>query len=377
MLGSALDQIAEMVSHRPGFVVTVAAVRESDDRMGLADIAECATRYLRLECYASVCAEILVECTERLLQLTVPEDSPGATSLGRLDLAVSAVVKLAEVKQAVDRHIAGFVGDQIARERVLAPLMQSGLLLEVFEQQAGSQAQGSCDDVGDGLPWLVCRTFRQAADLEVVCQAINAAVHMDDPTDKLGDSDRRIFSSLHLMRSIPRQPQALRFATQFDDAHLLSLCPERATPSQALCQLTCSLASRPECTGEEYPLGLLSVDPSVAGPLLPQVLNRVLRAGQAIRSEVAGFLLDLAHNWREESPQLAREIVARMLQVRRLDAKYADIREFLQLVPLPLFELAALASRLDMPETAVFLLECDLTCSDEARPRLDELTSDA
>ncbi|KAJ2388439.1 hypothetical protein GGI05_003789, partial [Coemansia sp. RSA 2603] len=102
-------------------------------------------------------------------------------------------------------------------------------------------------------------------------------------------------------------------------------------------------------------------------------------ASSDTRDEIAAFMLDFVHNWRDRAPAMARDVITRMLQVRQLDHdRYSDIREFFTHLPLALFEIADLAAKLDMPETTAFLLECDLTCTRTERlTGVNDITTEA
>ncbi|KAJ2769955.1 Serine/threonine-protein kinase tel1, partial [Coemansia nantahalensis] len=231
------------------------------------------------------------------------------------------------------------------------------------------------------MRWLVCNTITASHEQAAVMAAIHVAAALghgagpDDGSVKRLDSQQR-----WVFRDVLQMPVAVAAAQEhpgwlsrleqpaLDSALLESMCGQARTADSVLSEFVCALAVRSECRRIHPALPLMWADAHVAGCLLPHILREILpRVAADVRGDIAAFVLDVSHNWHTRAPAMVREVIARVLEVRMLDERYSDIRDFFRMLPLALFEVADLAAKLDMPETAAFLLECDLTCTGAER----------
>ncbi|KAJ2744545.1 hypothetical protein GGI20_002889 [Coemansia sp. BCRC 34301] len=384
----------------PSLVVTRSAIRQCDDRVSLADIADRAASQLSTVSNSTTCAEILVESIERLLQLALPlgpeskdpspPDAVASEPLAEIDLAANVVAVLLRVQQSVLSYIRGtHINSRHANTRVTAMLLRATSLLRAIEHPGGGSAVGVASSkaqlLAEGdLGWLVCDVVTRSPDLGAVVAAIGVAGKVYDTTsseaadalERLDGRQRWIFRDVASMPAIAtdfdRRPSWLcRLEVQplrLDYALLETLCAGSKSPSDAFSELVRALASCKECTRVKPAIPLILADSRAASCLLPHVLLEILpTADTSTREEIAAFLLDFVHNWRDRAPGMARDVIARTLETRQLDQQYSDIRKFFEQLPLALFEMADLAAKLGMPETAAFLLECDLTCTGDER----------
>ncbi|KAJ2331642.1 hypothetical protein GGI00_003162, partial [Coemansia sp. RSA 2681] len=398
-VGSDLEDLYDW-ARLPSLVITRGAIRQFDDRVSLADIADRAASQLGTASNSATYAEILVESLERLLQLALPlgagnkdpspPDAVASEPLAQIDLSASVIAVLLRVQQRVLCHMRGtYNSAQHAGSRVTTMLLRAISLLQVIEQPG----DGSAADVANSkarllaegdLSWLVCDVVTRSPNLGAVVAAISVAASIrevassDDTNalERLDGKQRWIFRDVASMPAVAidlqRHPMWLCRSEapppRLDYALLETLCASTKAPSDAFSELVCALASHKECTRAKPAIPLILADSRAASCLLPHVLLEILpAAAMSTREEIAAFLLDFVHNWRDRAPGMARDVITRTLETRQLDQQYSDIREFFARLPMALFEMADLAAKLGMPETAAFLLECDLTCTGDER----------
>ncbi|KAJ2489014.1 Serine/threonine-protein kinase tel1 [Coemansia sp. RSA 2050] len=412
-IGSDLEALYDW-ARLPTLVITRDIVRQSEDRVGLAGIADWAAKLLGTASNSVACAEILVESLERLLQLALPlssestdpspPDAVASEPLTQIDLAANIVAVLLRVQRSVRGLIRGTHSTRRANSRVAALLLRAISLLQVVEPPS----DGSAADIDDSkaqlllegdLSWLVSDVVTRSSSQGAVIAAISVAARLRDTlssanssvasseaTNALDGKQSWIFRDVTLMpvvtvdaRRYPRWLRSLEGPPRLDYSLLESLCASGKSPSDAFSELVCALASHKECTKAKLAMPLILADSCVASCLLPHILLEILpTAGSSTRMEIAAFLLDFVHNWRDRAPGMARDVITRTLDTRQLDQQYSDIREFFERLPMALFEMADLAAKLGMPETAAFLLECDLTCTgDERLADISDISNEA
>ncbi|KAJ2263202.1 Serine/threonine-protein kinase tel1 [Coemansia sp. RSA 376] len=409
-IGSDLEMLYDW-ARLPTLVITRAAIRQSEDRVGLADVADRAALLLGTVSNSVTYAEILVESLERLLQLALPLgseskdpsplDAVASGPLAQIDLAANVVAVLVRVQQSVLGHIRGTHSARRSDNRVTAILLRAMSLLQVIEQPS----DGSVDDVANSkarlmvegdLNWLICDVVTRSSNQGAVIAAISVAAELrgtlssadsgTDALERLDGKQRWIFRDVASMPAVTvdaqKHPRWLRRPEgppRLDYALLESLCASGKSPSDAFSELVCALASHKECTKAKPAIPLILADSRAASCLLPHILLEILPTAElSTREEVAAFLLDFVHNWRDRAPGMARDVITRTLETRQLDQQYSDIRKFFERLPVALFEMADLAAKLGMPATAAFLLECDLTCTgDERLANINAISSEA
>ncbi|KAJ2863464.1 hypothetical protein GGH94_003589 [Coemansia aciculifera] len=415
-IGSDLEMLYDW-ARLPTLVITRSVIRQSEDRVGLADIADRAALLLGTASNSATCAEILVESLERLLQLALPLDSDSkdpspldavaSGPLAQIDLAANVVTVLLRVQQSVLGHIRGTHSARRADSRVTAMLLRAMSLLQVIEQPSDGSATDAADSKarlmmeGD-LNWLVCDVVTRSSNQSAVIAAISVAAELrdtlssadsgtasseaTDPLERLDGKQRWIFRDVASIPAVTadaqKHPPWLRRPEgppRLDYTLLESLCASGKSPSDAFSELVCALASHKECTRVKPAIPLILADSRAASCLLPHILLEILPTAElSTREEIAAFLLDFVHNWRDRAPGMARDVITRTLETRQLDQQYSDIRKFFERLPMALFEMADLAAKLGMPATAAFLLECDLTCTgDERLANIDAISSEA
>ncbi|KAJ2025186.1 Serine/threonine-protein kinase tel1, partial [Coemansia sp. S85] len=412
-IGSDVEALYDW-TRLPTLVITRSTVRQSEDRVGLADIADRAALLLGTATNSATCAEILAESLERLLQLALPlgsestdpspPDAIASEPLTQIDLAASLAAVLLRVQQSVLGLIRGTHSVQCTDSRVTALLLRALSLLQVVDQPSDSSAANVDDSkarlLAEGdLSWLVSDVVTRSSNQSAVIAAISVAAKVRDTlssadssvvssetTNALDGKQRWIFRDVAAMPAVmvdaQRYPHWLRGSEgppRLDYPLLESLCAGGKSPSDAFSELVCALASHKECTKARLAIPLILADSRVASCLLPHILHEILpTAGSSTRMEIAAFLLDFVHNWRDRAPGMARDVITRTLDTRQLDQQYSDIREFFARLPMALFEMADLAAKLGMPDTAAFLLECDLTCTgDERLADISAISSEA
>ncbi|KAJ1736309.1 Serine/threonine-protein kinase tel1 [Coemansia biformis] len=396
-VGSKLDCLYDWTL-LPQAVITRSEVQRSDDRLMLSRIAENAARLLDCTQYTPVCAEFLAAAVERILQLALPQvsdhsdesipDIDGGGS-ARVDLAASVTGALLRVRHAVTRHLrtssAGGSGNDRCGQATTLLLLRTVSALQMLDEPDTGDATSAEDKErlakeGD-LCWLVCNSIAKSHEQDAIMAAIRVAAELnrnaglgDGAMKRLDPQQRWILRDVLQMpavaidvRQYPEWMQRLE-PPALDSALLESMCAHPRTAGSVISELVCALAVRDECRRIHAALPLIWADARVAGCLLPHVIHEILpRASAATRGDIAAFVLDVSHNWHARAPDMVQEVIARVLEARQLDERYTDVREFLRLLPLALFEVADLAAKLDMPETTAFLLECDLTCTDAER----------
>ncbi|KAJ2823443.1 hypothetical protein FBU31_004278, partial [Coemansia sp. 'formosensis'] len=415
-IGSDLETLYDW-TRLPTLTITRCTIRLSEDRVGLADIADRAALLLRTAMNSATCAEILVESLERLLQLALPlgsetkdpspPDAVAIEPLTQVDLAANVVSVLLRVQQSVTGHIRGTHSTRHADSRVTAILLRAMSLLQIVEHPSDCSA----DDVANSkaqlmaegdLNWLICDVVTRSSNQSAVIAAIGVAAELrdtlssadssvvsseaSDALERLDGKQRWIFRDVASMPAVTidvqRHPRWLRHPEgppRLDYALLQSLCASGKPPSDAFSELVCALASHKECIRFKPAIPLILADSRAASCLLPHILFEILPTAElSTREEIAAFLLDFVHNWCDRAPGMTRDVIRRTLDTRQLDQQYSDIREFFERLPMALFEMADLAAKLGMPDTAAFLLECDLTCTGNERlADIDAISSEA
>ncbi|KAJ1902440.1 hypothetical protein LPJ66_000051 [Kickxella alabastrina] len=419
LIGSTLESVYDWAQLSPTMVITGSAIRRADDRVSLARIADRAASLLLLltldstSLYSVSCAEFVVASTERLLQLALPiiPTSNGVLTqaLGvalegptQIDLASEVIKVLTGAGRKVFEYLRKFSGTSSgsAYQRAITMLLRTMSLMQMLDQSPAdvtaplsSAARDRLLREGD-LLWLVCdivtRSHSQsaiAAAIGVVAELNSSRRLVESAVRHLDGRQRQVLRDVSLMPAVAsldsrqypiwiQQHQQQRL----DSAFLEAICSTTQTPSGALSELVCALASYAECKLLKLAIPLMFADSHSASCLLPHVMFEILPgASTETREEIAAFLLDFVHNWRERAPAMARIVIDGTLQMRQLDhQRYSDIREFFGHLPIALFEMADLAAKLNMPETATFLLECDLTCTGAERlTGIDSITGDA
>ncbi|KAJ2736477.1 hypothetical protein H4R23_002018, partial [Coemansia sp. Cherry 401B] len=404
-VGSTLEPIIDWTQYN-ALVVTQGAIAQLEDRQALAGICEHAARGLDRGGYADVCAEFLAAAAERIVQLAVPEirsedyddENDDDVAAVHVDLSASATATLARVRLAAVRHLrendAGNDRDSGGSRTTALLLHATSLLTALAVPEADDDDTAPADDrerlarEGD-LRWLACdavtRPRNAAAALAAVAVAARLRADAEESEETALSNGASKLDARHkqLLRALLRMPATEHesvpmpvAARALDLGFLEVLCGDRS-PDSALAELVAALVARPECARLHAALPLVQADAQAAARVLPHAICGLLpHAPLAVRTEVAALLLDFAHNWSERAPHIARVVVARTLEARQLDTQYADIRAFVARLPLALFELADVASRIGQPEAAAFLLECDLTCTGAAAG-LDSVTGAA
>ncbi|KAJ2901653.1 hypothetical protein GGI21_004662, partial [Coemansia aciculifera] len=320
-----------------------------------------------------------------------PLDSVANESLVPIDLAPNVVAVLLRVQQSILSYMRStHNGTQRADSRVTAMLLRAISLLQAIERPSEGVAVDAASSkarlLAEGdLNWLVCDVVTRSPNLSAVVAAISVAAKVRSNTsseathamERLDGKQRWIFRDVASMPAVAADVQRnspwlcrseASLPPRLDYSLLETLCAGGKSPSGAFSELVCALASHKECTKAKLAIPLILVDSRTASCLLPHILYEILpTADMSTREEIAAFLLDFVHNWRDRAPGMVRDVITRTLETRQLDQQYSDIRKFFERLPLALFEMADLAAKLGMPETAAFLLECDLTCTGNER----------
>ncbi|KAJ2887356.1 hypothetical protein FB639_001383, partial [Coemansia asiatica] len=395
--------------------VTLGDIGEEEDRERLALVADQAATLLAAmessDAYNETCAEFLISSLERLIQLALPLDSAVSSlsmetqnmTIGasvQIDLAMDVVKILSGIDNKVQKYLQRYSGNGSSSDRkTIAMLLRSSSLLQVLARSpisaipSTSAARAKLVREGD-LYWRLSNVIAKSHNQAAITAAIGVVsdlnidgLQITEPIKHLDSEHQRTLQSVSLMPAMAR-PVGHQYppwiqqkkCQRLDSAFLEIVCSISQTSGCALSALVCALASYPECAKLGVAIPLIFVDTHSASCLLPHVLYEILpRASLETRAEIAAFLLDFVHNWQQRAPAMARDLITRTLQVRQLDYElYSDIREFFQQLPLALFEMADLASKLGMPETTAFLLECDLTCTGSERLTvISDITSEA
>ncbi|KAJ2236096.1 hypothetical protein H4R99_003740 [Coemansia sp. RSA 1722] len=414
LMGSSVEALHDW-GNVSASLVTMSKVGEDEDRESLALVADQAVALLLgaelSDAYSEACAGFAVACLERLVQLALPLDSTVSSmsmetqnaTIGtsvQIDLAMDVVKVLSGIHSKTQKYLQRHGGTGSSSDKRTATLLLRSIsLLQVLCQSSinavpsTTAARAKLVREGD-LYWrlgnIMAKSRSQAAITAAigVVSDLNAAGLLAAESIKHLDAEyQRTLLSVAQMPTMARPvghqyPPWIqqRKCQRLDSAFLESVCSVSQTSGHALSELVCALASYPECAKLKVAIPLIFVDTHSASCLLPQVLYEIVpRASLEIREEIAAFVLDFAHNWRERAPAMARDLITRALQVRQLDYDlYSDIREFFGQLPLALFEIAHLASKLGMLETTAFLLECDLTCTGAERlTAIGDITSEA
>ncbi|KAJ1959299.1 hypothetical protein GGI12_004407, partial [Dipsacomyces acuminosporus] len=382
------------------------------DRVGLANLAQHAVAYLDLEHYSATCAEILAESAERLMHLSLPSLSSQSDvdsfsdanprDAVQVDLASSVVDILMQVKASVVRHLRQAARGRYAENRTTTMLLRTVSLLSALEKPADDNPRPGADEPAaksdsNDIYGLICDVISQSSNQKAVTAAINVAIticqgpsiaHSDSWMKGLNDKQKPILRDASLMPGVDAyvqdHPVLTRFVFQphgpqsLQSDFLVDVClPKMSAASEAFSHVVCALATWLKPCALRSAIPLMFTDSHVASSLMPSILCSVLQqVRDSVREEIAAFLLDFAHNWRKEAPEMARDIIAKTLMARQLDPRFSDIREFFKALPLALFELAALAEELDMPETTAFLLEYDLASLAHGRQQQRQHTTD-
>ncbi|KAJ1725490.1 hypothetical protein LPJ53_000305 [Coemansia erecta] len=414
LVGRPLESVGCWDSLAP-VVTTWSSLCQEEDVERLARVADRAASLLLLldpaDIYLVTCAEFLVAAAERLLYLALPFGVPidemsmhtqDVTVDGSVqtDLSSDVVKMLSGVHRKILRYLRSFDDNSSGSgQEMVAMLLRSVSLLRVLGQSSvdiiptTGAARDKLMKEGD-LLWLICDTMTNSHNQNAIIAAIGVVAELnhsdrlvESTVKHLGSRQRQILHSISLMPAVssPSKTQYPIWIQQqqtqrLDSAFLGAVCAESQTAAKALSELVCALASYPECTKLNLAIPLAFVDSRAASCLLPHIMYEILPAASPeSRDEIAAFMLDFVHNWRERAPAMAKDVITRMLQVRQLDHdRYSDIREFFSHLPLALFEIADLAAKLDMPETTAFLLECDLTCTRTERlTGINDITAEA
>lgn len=348
-------------------------------------------------------------------------DDPSRAGYGdasgmQLDLTSDVLSQLFSVYKVVLRFTRKASNLEHSKKSTTAMLLRTVSLLQTIQISSDSQQQQQLDsstseasnnkskemeskrfkDGGD-LRCVLSEMLTMSRDQKAVLATIQTVTQLSNSGDKdaLGEESlnslvawqRWVLSDVMtmppLMADVYNSPSCLRkYVDQkqpLNLLHLESLCDANKSSSLALSELVCSLISYGEYNKYKSALHLIFESPEVATVLLPHVLYDILpQASDDTRQEIAAFLLDFAYNWRVRDPGMAIDIIDKTLAVRELDERYLDIREFFQHLPIALFEVANLAVYLGAPETAAFLLECDLTCTGkQTLSNVEEITVEA
>ncbi|KAJ2163200.1 hypothetical protein GGF46_000130 [Coemansia sp. RSA 552] len=399
LIGSEVEGLYDWAQLAP-LVMTRVTVQKSSDRMSLARIAEAASTDLDRDTNILTRAELLASAVERALHLALPQDPygehdgdkpalPGAPADGatmNIDLSASVAKILADVRQKVTSHLrksknAAQAMSRTSSRQATTLLLRVSTLLHLMLEQLPADEMAPPNDrkrlamEGD-LNWLVYNAISSPHNQDSIVAAARVASELDPGSSSakwtdgqqkwlLHDASRMPAIAVDLQRYPPWMQQ--REERTLDLQFLESICGPARTASSAFCELVCALTVWKACAKFHSALPLMWADQHTASCLLPHIICEILpKASPETREEIAAFLLDFAHNWRERAPSVARDVIIRTLEVRQLDSTYSDIREFFKQLPLALFEMADMAAKLDMPETTAFLLECDLTCTNPA-----------
>ncbi|KAJ1773772.1 hypothetical protein EV179_000091 [Coemansia sp. RSA 487] len=398
-------------SRLTSLMVTKGVVKALDDRMVLVSVAEAAASMLDMEYYSSACAEILVESIENLVKLALPLDTKASSfsltdpeDSGRSQIHLSRLLirDLLAVRKAVCRHFERHNGAVNENNGTAAMLLRALSLLVVFENadegsEAPSSSKGKIAKEGD-VYWHICNTITKSRNQGAVLAAIDVAAKLFGP-QMSKDGTLQLGSALKwadatqkwIMRDVAAMPSIVlvrqsypawargKHTVYLDTALLELLCSPNISADTAFSELVCALAMHRNSKQLKPAIPLILVDSHVASCLLPHVIHGlILDAQQEERAEISSFLLDFAYNWHKRAPRIARDVIFRTLETRQLSPQFSDIREFFVKLPLALFEMADLAATLDMPKTAAFLLECDLTCTNtEHQPGIADISAEA
>ncbi|KAJ2518383.1 hypothetical protein H4217_003364 [Coemansia sp. RSA 1939] len=400
-------------SHLSSMVVTKGTIRAFDDRTALLLAAKTAVHRLEMGYCSLACAEILVESIERIVKLALPLDTktsrfglanPDDGEGSRINLATHIVHDLLSIRKAIFRYLERHDNTVHERKYISAMLIRSLSLLTIFEngdEGTIGDRTASVDSIskeGD-VSWHICNIVTHSRNLDAVLAAIDVASKLLGA--KLPESDAAQSalslewanaSQKQIMRDVAAMPRFSsvqkscatawikeRATVELDTTLLEALCSPSIDPDSAISGLVCALAMHRNGRKFKLATSLILADSHAASCLLPHVIHEVvLEANQAEREEISSFLLDFAYNWHLRAPRIARDTIFRTLETRQLSSQFSDIRGFFVMLPLAFFEMADLAVKLDMPKTAAFLLECDLTCTNtERQPVLADISTEA
>ncbi|KAJ2357096.1 hypothetical protein GGF43_001668, partial [Coemansia sp. RSA 2618] len=362
-------------------------VQRLDDRMELARICKLAAAGIGTGGYTDVCAEFIAGAAERIVHLALPSADADAEAVVRVDISAMVADTLADARQLVIRDIHECNPNERS-PRVKLLLQRAVTLLRAMsdkdlesDHMIADTDTGKLKNNGD-LRWLVCEGMRWPFDGRTALAAMDAAerlnhVELHAKAAWLDARHKRLLRAIVAMPP-PEHKRAKPVARALDLGFLETLCGDRSC-HDALSELVAALAARPECIHFHPILGLVRANAQTAMRVLPHVIHELLRshAPADVCEATAAFLLDFAHNWSVRAPNMAYAVIQRTLETRQLDARYADIREFIKQLPLALFEMADLAVRLGQNEAAAFLLECDLTCTGTGTVSIDGVTGAA
>ncbi|KAJ2850452.1 hypothetical protein IWW36_001890 [Coemansia brasiliensis] len=379
LVGQALEPLCDWSVAES--VVTSEAVWEMEDRLELARLAENAAYQLGVS--SDACTDIIANASERILKLALCKASDSEQPM-YVDLSSQAISALGSVRLLVVRYMREHSSGLPLRTK--AQLLRAMSVLTVLAPMAAEE-DGTLRIKREGdVRWLVSNTLMQSQSARAARAAVQAAAQLDkDSIEKEAKwFDLRHRQLLRAATSMPAQPGTNPEPRALDALFLHELCMDR-DPEDALAELTASIAARDECSRFHAVLPLVRADPETAQNVLPHIIGRVLRRCDVdMRTSLAAMLLDFAHNWAERAPGVARTVISRTLDTRRMDmlwaeSRWADVRTFAKDLPLALFEIADVAARLGMLETAVFMIEIDIDCQDGAgsMARMDCLSDEA
>ncbi|KAJ2672245.1 Serine/threonine-protein kinase tel1 [Coemansia sp. RSA 1085] len=363
------------------FAVTSKAVWRMEDRLELVRLAERAAYQLGVS--TDACTDIIASASERILQLALCK-APNPEQPMYVDLSTQAVLILSNVRLLVVRYMREHSSGLLLRAK--AQLLRAMSVLAVLAPMAAEEDEALQIKCEGDVRWLVSNTLMQSKSARAALAAIQAAAQLDKDTIEKEAIwlDLRHRQLLRAATSMPVQPGAGFEPRSLDAVFLHELCMDR-DPEDALAELVTSVAARKECSRFHTVLPLVRADPDTAQNVFPHIIARILRrCDMDMRTSLAAMLLDFAHNWAERAPSVARTVISRTLDTRRIDmlgaeSRWADVRTFAKDLPLALFEIADVAARLGMLETAVFMIEIDIDCQDGAgsMARMDCLSDEA
>ncbi|KAJ2450627.1 hypothetical protein EV183_004169 [Coemansia sp. RSA 2336] len=379
LVGQTLEPLCDWSAAKAA--VTSKVVWHMEDRLELTRLAEHAT--CQLEISADACTDIIASASERILHLALCK-APNPEQPMYADLSTEAVLILSKVRLFAVRYMREHSSG--LRVHAKAQLLRAmSVLAALVPMAAEEDGVFRVKREGD-VYWLVGNALIQTQSARAALAAIRAATQLDKDAIKNGAAwlDLQHRQLLWTATSMPVQPGAGFEPRALDRVFLHELCMDR-DPEDALAELVTSVAAREECSQFHVVLPLVRADPDTAQKVFPHMIDRILRFSDAdMRTSLAAMLLDFAHNWAERAPSVARTVISRTLDTRCVDVskemlRWADVRTFAKELPLALFEVADVAARLGMLETAVFMIETDIDCQDGAgtMARMDCLSGEA
>ncbi|KAJ1799720.1 hypothetical protein LPJ59_001632 [Coemansia sp. RSA 2399] len=392
-------------------VVTKSAIRAMDDKMVLVSIAGRAASMLDMDHYSLACAEILVESIERLVKLALPLDTQASifsltdsedSGKSQIHLSTLLIRDLLSIRKDIYRHFERHSDVVDEDNHTAAMLLRALSLLMTFElADDGTRVQSRSKNAAakeGNVYWHICDTITRSRNQDAVRAAINVAAKLLgsqmtkdgtlqlDPVLKWADATQKwIMRDVSAMPSMAPALQPCpawargKSSVSLDTELLELLCSSDISADAAFSELVCALTLHRNSRNLKPAIPLILADSHTARSLLPHIIHElILDAQQEERADISSFLLDFAYNWHERAPRIARYTISRTLETRQLSPQFADIRDFFVKLPLALFEMADLAAKLDMPKTAAFLLECDLTCANtERQPIIADISTEA